>query len=219
MWSHSQQWLSVPLWSEVHCCRSSLDLCGLWLNHNGPETSWYWGTRMRAAGSRLWIQWGPILVGIPAALGCNKPREMYQYSAVRWACFVPVSIYKAEAKGLAACVRVWGRKQVVRSGRRGRAGGGDTDHIWPSWLPSIRALLASLHPPLSPSYPPASSTNTHTDSCLSIHFHLLLHLFWSANKLVSCPRLPFPFICPPGASTTEKIQLNCLQQDSISCSA
>ena len=162
MWSHSQQWLSVPFWSEVHCYWSSLDLCGLWLNHNGTETSWYRGTRMRAAGSKLWIQWGLILVGIPAALGCNKPREMYQYSAVRWACFVPVSIYKADVKGLAARVRVWGRKQVVRSGRRRRAGGGDTDHIWPSWLPSICALLASLHPPLSPSYPPVSSTNTHT---------------------------------------------------------
>ena len=168
MWSHSQQWLSVPFWSEVHCYWSSLDLCGLWLNHNGTETSWYRGTRMRAAGSKLWIQWGLILVGIPAALGCNKPREMYQYSAVRWACFVPVSIYKADVKGLAARVRVWGRKQVVRSGRRRRAGGGDTDHIWPSWLPSICALLASLHPPLSPSYPPVSSTNTHTQTPASL---------------------------------------------------
>lgn len=57
MWSHSQQWLPVPLWSEVHCYWSSVDLCGLWLNHNRPETSWYQGTSVRAGGTRHEIWW------------------------------------------------------------------------------------------------------------------------------------------------------------------
>lgn len=40
--------------------------------------------------------------------------------------------------------------------------------------------------------------HTHTNCCFSIHFHLLLHLFWSANKLVSGFRLPFHFCLSGG---------------------
>ncbi len=189
MWSHSQQW--APLFLS--------DLRLIVTSHQWTSVAFDWTTiDQRLPGTRgtgLGIWWGS-----------DKPRKILQYSVM----VVVISMLSRAGKHPrtwtwgAACLRekAGGQIKQRKKGRRRR----QRSHL---------AQLATFYPcsPLvssSTSKSPTSTrfqaitthTRTHTNSYFSIHFHLLLQLFWSANRLVFIPWLFFSFLCPSGASTT-----------------
>lgn len=150
---------SVPIGSERHCYSSLVDLFGLWLNHNRPETSWYQGTNVTAGEAGTVIRWASA--STPGEW-FNKPRQLFISFACTWLLclwgyFVSCVRKHRQTWTWNTCVCVceeesrWSDQAVEE----------ETDHIWPSWLPPICALLSSPHPPLSPAISTCSQA-THT---------------------------------------------------------
>lgn len=148
MWSHSQQWPSVPFWSELHCYWSSLDLHGLRLVPRYQDVS-----------GLLWLR-------LSVRFGCNTPREIYDCSAARLlfrrggCCCCCASMFLHTWTWGTSCSSQKAGGQIKEKDE-GQEVEEETEFTSgpAGYLLSVLSS-PSLHPPLSPPYSPLSSQHT-----------------------------------------------------------